>query len=121
VTRAEAEEIFTTCTAIFNVLGGDLREMCKNRGVPDEYIVEFMSGAEKKKVYDKFFEMHTKSGDIDLSEEEIVEKLKNFDIEAGEDEGGQKWIAVPKGKLLNSVELNLCKTLEVQYGYKYRG
>ena len=120
MTRAEAEEIFTTCTAIANVLGGDLREMCRSRGVPEEYIEEFMSGDEKKKVYDKFFEMHKRSGEIDLTEEEIIEKLKNFDIEATEDEEGKKWIQVPKGRLLNSVELNLCKTLEAQYGYKYK-
>jgi hypothetical protein len=120
VTKAEAEEIFSTCTAIVDVFGGDLRKLCKNRGVPDAYIDDFMERAEKKKVYDKFFDIHTKTGDIDLNEEEIVEKLKNFGIQTGKDENKQKWIKVPKNKLLNSVELNLCKALEVKHGYKYR-
>ena len=118
--RAQAEEIFSTCNAVVGVLGGDLRKLCRSRGIPEKYINEFMQRESQKEVYDKFFEMHTRSGEISLSEEEIVKKLGNFGIIAKTDKNGNKWIHIPRSKYPNSVELNLCKALETKYGYKYK-
>lgn len=120
MTRSEAEEIFSTCTAVVKVLGGDLRALCKSRGIPDEYIDELMREENKREVYDKFFEVHDRGGQINLGEKEIVEKLRNFGIPTGVDREGNKWIKLPGSKYPNSIELHLCKTLETKYGYKYR-
>jgi len=118
--KAQAEEIFTTCTAVVKVLGGDLRALCKSRGIPDEYIDDFMKKESKRDSYDRFFEVHDRSGQINLGEQEIVEKLRNFGIPTGVDRKGNKWIKLPGNKYPNSIELHLCKTLETKYGYRYR-
>jgi hypothetical protein len=120
MTRAQAEEIFTTCTAVVKVLGGDLRELCRSRGIPDNYIDEFLQREDRREVYDRFFQVHDRSGQLNLSEKEIVEKLRNFGIPTGVDKSGNKWIKLPSNKYPNSIELHLCKTLETKYGYQYR-
>jgi len=119
VTRHEAEDIFSTCSAIVKVLGGDIREKCRNRGMPEELIEEFVQKDSRKDTYDDFFKVHTDSGEIKLSEREMVEKLRVFGIEAGVDPHGNKWIRMPKGKLANSIEMRLCVSLRDKYGYKY--
>ena len=121
MTRAEAEEIFTTCKAIANVLGKDLRELCRNRGVPEAMISELLRENEGQEVYDRFFKAHDDAGDLNLSERDIVLRLRNFGIDAGVDPKGARWIYVNKERThLNSVELGLCRILTTRYGYRFR-
>ena len=119
MTRAEAEEVFTTCVALVSVLGGDLKKMCRGRGMPEEYIKEFVEANSKSEVYDQFFKVHTDTGEINLSEKEIITKLQNFEIYCRVDEKGDKWIKMPAKKIPTTVELSLCKELESKYGYRY--
>ena len=118
--RSQAEEVFSTCTAVVKVLGGDLRALCRSRGIPDEFIDEFMQREGQREVYDKFFEVHDRTGEIKLTEQDIIEKLRNFGINTGVDREGKKWIQLPSNKYPNSIELHLCKTLETKYGYRYK-
>ena len=121
MTRSEAEEIFTTCVALSNVLGKDVQELCRSRGMPEELIQEFVARQSGDELYDQFFELHDAGGGLELNEREIVLKLRNFGIKAGVDKEGQRWIAVPgTEKNLNSVQLRLCRELTSRYGYRYR-
>ncbi len=120
MTRIEAEEIFTTCSAIVEVMGGDLRRLCLGRGIPEEYLREFMQRSSKKEDYDRFFEVHDGEGEINLTEEEIVAKLGNFGYNISVGQEGKKYIEVPKGKYPNSVELHLCKVLTTKHDYSYK-
>jgi hypothetical protein len=120
MTRVEAEEIYTTCSAIVEVMGGDLRKLCRSRGMPEEYIEEFIKRDSRKEDYDRFFEVHDRSGEISLSEREIVTKLGNFGYTVTVDGEGNKCIEVPKGKYPNSVELHLCRILTTKYDYRYK-
>ena len=121
MTRVEAEEIFTTCVALSNVLGRDLREMCQSRDVPEHYIDEMIKKQSGDGLYDQFFEVHDDKGGLDLTEREIVVKLRNFGVKAGLDSEGARWITVPEEEAqLNSVQLRLCRELTTRYGYKYK-
>jgi len=120
MTRIEAEEIFTTCSAIVEVMGGDLRRLCLSRGIPEEYLEEFIQRNSRKEDYDRFFEVHDRGGEINLTEEEIVAKLGNFGYKISVEEEDKKYIEVPAGKYPNSVELHLCKVLTTKYDYSYR-
>ncbi len=120
MTRAEAEEKYLLCLSIVNVVGGDIVEACRQKGIPEEYIQEFIQRSQSQgKVYDEFFKEHDDSGELQLSEKETVGKLQNFGIKAGKDKNGDKWIVIGKRKEMNSVILNLCKHLQSTYGYKY--
>ena len=121
VTRIEAEEIFTTCVAIANVLRKDVRQLCRDRGMPEALIEELVRrNNARRTVYDRFFRQHDANGDLKLSEEEIVRKLRNFGIEAVLDREGNRWIRVPKGRdQMNTVEVNLCSALISRYNYQY--
>ncbi len=120
MTRIEAEEIFTTCSAIVEVMGGDLRRLCLSRGISEEYLEEFMQRNSRKEDYDRFFEVHDREGEINLTEEEIVAKLGNFGYKISVEEEGKKYIEVPESKYPNSVELHLCKVLTTKYEYSYK-
>lgn len=119
MTKAEAEDIYLLELSLVNVMGGDVRERCRKRGVPEEYINEFIGATkEQKKVYDQFFKDHDASGKLTLNEPETVKKLQNFGIKAGRDKKGDKWIVPNKREGMNSVVINLCKHLQTEYGYK---
>ena len=120
MTRAESEEKYLLCLSIVNVVGGDIVEACRERGIPEEYIREFVRKTEKQsKTYEQFFREHNDKGELQLSERETVEKLKNFGIKAGKDKAGEKWIVLGKQKEMNSVMINLCKHLHTKFGYQY--
>jgi hypothetical protein len=40
--ESEAREIFSTVAAIAGVLGGDIRQMCLARGVPEDLVRRFI-------------------------------------------------------------------------------
>ncbi len=120
MTRIEAEEIFTTCSAIVKVMGGDLKRLCLSRGIPEEYFEEFIQRSSRKDDYDRFFEAHDSGGEINLTEGEIVQKLGNFGYTIVVETDGKKYIEVPPGKYPNSVELHLCKVLATKYDYNYK-
>ena len=118
--RSEAEEIYLLELSLTNVVGGDVRERCRKRGVPDHFIDEFLGATkEQKKVYDQFFQDHDTSGKLTLNETESVKRLQNFGVKAGKDKEGNKWIVLGQRKEMNSVVINLCKHLQTEYGYKY--
>ncbi len=120
MTKAEAQDIYFLELSLVNVMGGDVRERCRKRGVPEEYIDEFMGATKvQKKVYDQFFQDHDVTGKLTLSEKDTVKKLKNFGIKAGKDKEGNKWIILGKKEGMNSVVMNLCKHLQTKYGYQY--
>lgn len=120
MTRAEAEEIYLLELSLTNVIGGDVREKCKKRGVPEHFIDEFLGETNRqKKVYDQFFQDHDDSGKLTINEAETVKKLQNFGIKAGKDKEGNRWIILGRQKEMNSVVINLCKHLQGKYGYKY--
>jgi uncharacterized protein YecA (UPF0149 family) len=120
MTRAEAEEKYLLCLSIVNVMGGDIIEACRQKGIPEEYINEFVGKQKSQgRVYDDFFKEHNDKGDLQLTEAETIAKLKNFGIKAGKDKNGDKWIVLGKRKDMNSVILNLCRHLQTSFGYKY--
>lgn len=121
MTKSEAENAFILCQSLVEVLGGDLRNECEKKGIPENYITQFIAEKEASdKSYNKFFKEHSIDGDIQLSEKETVVKLKNAGIKAGRDKEGNRWIIVPKQKKeMNSLEINFCKHLTMKYGYKY--
>ncbi len=120
MTRAEAEEKYLMCLSLVEVLGGDIREKCLEKGIPEDFIQEFtQSTEEKRNAYDKFFEEHDAAGELQISERETVKKLKNFGVAAGVDKMGEKWIVLNGKSPVNSVILGLCKHLQKNYSYKY--
>lgn len=120
MTRAEAEEIYLLELSLVNVIGGDIREKCRNRGVPEHFIDEFVGATNKqKKAYDQFFQDHDDSGKLKLTETDTVKRLQNFGIKAGKDKEGNRWIVLGQQQSMNSVVINLCKHLHTEYGYKY--
>ena len=123
MTKSEAERAFILCQSLVEVLGGDLREECEKKGIPEEYIDQFIREKEEgDKSYEKFFDEHSAEGEIKLSEKETVLKLRNVGIKAGVDKDGNRWIVVPKEKKeMNSLEINFCKHLTTKFGYKYWG
>jgi hypothetical protein len=120
MTRAEAEEKYLMCLSLVEVLGGDIREKCREKGIPEEFIQEFVQSTEaEKNAYDKFFEEHDAAGELQISEVDAVKKLKNFGVSAGVDKKGEKWIVLDGKGPVNSVILGLCKHLQKNYSYKY--
>lgn len=121
MTRAQAEDIFTTCKALADVLRKDVRELCRSRGMPEDMLEELLRASSNQTAYDQFFSQHSAGGEIKLSEREIVLKLRNFGIEAGLDDQGNRWIRLPKSRdQMNSVELGLCRALTTRYSYQFR-
>ena len=120
MTRAEAQDIYFLELSLVNIVGGDVRERCRKRGVPEEFIDEFLGETKaQEKTYDQFFKNHDESGNLTITESEAVKKLNNFGIKAGKDKEGNRWILLGKRKEMNSVVINLCKHLQTEFGYKY--
>ncbi len=42
MTEQEAKRVFSNAFAICNVMGGDIRQMCAQRGVPHELVIKFL-------------------------------------------------------------------------------
>ncbi len=119
MTKAEAEEIFIHCSSIVDVLGGDVRAMCKRKGMPEEYIDHFIKEADNSS-YDKFIKAHHLDGSLSISEPDAVKKLNHLGIKAGITKSKKKVIIVPKDRdYFTTVETNLCQHLSKKYGYSY--
>jgi hypothetical protein len=60
MTRDEARKLYTDISSLVYVFGGDLRQKCQQRGLPDELIDEFI---ENDKRFNKFLKAHDSSGE----------------------------------------------------------
>ena len=119
MTKAEAEEIFIHCSSIVDVLGGDVRAMCRRKGMPEGYIDHFIKEADNS-LYDKFIKAHHLDGSLSLSESDAVKKLNHLGIKAGITRSKKKVIIVPDDRdCFTTVETNLCRHLKKQFGYSY--
>ncbi len=60
MTKNDAKKLYSDIAALVYVFGGDLRRKCLERGIPVEYVEEFM---ENDKRFNQFLKAHDFTGD----------------------------------------------------------
>ncbi len=60
MTREQARKLYSDISSLVFVFGGDLRQRCLQRGIPPEFVDEFI---ESDKRFNKFLQAHDSDGE----------------------------------------------------------